>query len=491
MNADNNFNLMLKSILNGMEALICVCDAETFEIFFLNDSIRQNFGIESSGVGQLCYKLLQKLDAPCETCPYKELHEAPDKVIIWVHNERVKGSVLRKTARLIDWPGGRRAHLEYAIDITELRVTREALEYQNQLLHTVNHISGILLQSKANTFAGDLRCSMGIMGDAAGADRVCIWENFTKDDGRYCRRTYEWAKGVEPQQGKEPAASISYRDISYWDELPEWARILSQGRCINGLVSEMTGNEKEILARQGILAVLAVPIFLDNQFWGFVSFDNCHSRQVFSDNEEKILRSASELIANALIRDHMEKSIRYLESEVDKIYYDPLTGIYNRRYINKNLGRLLLSPSRSKRELCVMMVDIDYFKKYNDTFGHSEGDRCLKIVAETLSHSLVQVDAFAARYGGEEFVIVLPDTDEASARTMAGQLLEAVRRCAIPHPKSDAAACVTISIGVITGKANGKYDDDDFIRYADEMLYRSKRGGRNQYTFARLPAHIE
>jgi diguanylate cyclase (GGDEF)-like protein/PAS domain S-box-containing protein len=182
----------------------------------------------------------------------------------------------------------------------------------------------------------------------------------------------------------------------------------------------------------------------------------------------------------------LEQSVKLLESEVDKIYYDPLTGIYNRRYFDMHLQRIIKSLSRSGSVLSLMMIDIDRFKKYNDSYGHKEGDNCLKIVAETLGHCIMRSDDFVARYGGEEFAVVLPNTDEDGARQIAEKLLDSIRNCRIPHGKSDAADHITISIGVTVGTVDLTKIGDDFIRRADEMLYESKKGGRNRYSFAPL-----
>jgi diguanylate cyclase (GGDEF)-like protein len=182
----------------------------------------------------------------------------------------------------------------------------------------------------------------------------------------------------------------------------------------------------------------------------------------------------------------LEKNIQWLESEVDKIYYDPLTGIYNRRYFDKHLQRLISSLSRSGSVLSLIMIDIDRFKSFNDTYGHKEGDLCLKMVAETLMHCIFRSDDFIARYGGEEFTVVLPNTDEDGARQIADRLLDSIRNCNIPHKKCDVTNYITISLGVTTGTVDHISNGDEFIKRADEMLYESKQSGRNRYSFAPL-----
>ena len=180
----------------------------------------------------------------------------------------------------------------------------------------------------------------------------------------------------------------------------------------------------------------------------------------------------------------MEEDIKLLEYEAAKAYIDPLTGIYNRRYFDENLTRIIKTLSRSRSVLSIMMVDVDCFKAFNDTYGHSEGDRCLKLIAQTLAKTVTRGDDFIARYGGEEFAVVLPNTHESGARLIANKLLESVRKLEIPHEKNRAADNVTVSIGVTTGREGGKWSANDYIRRADEMLYKSKENGRDMYFYA-------
>jgi methyl-accepting chemotaxis protein len=162
---------------------------------------------------------------------------------------------------------------------------------------------------------------------------------------------------------------------------------------------------------------------------------------------------------------------------------DQLTGIYNRRYLDGNLKKIIKHHSRAGSSLSLLLLDIDYFKKYNDTYGHGAGDNCLKIVASAISQCVPRDEDFAARYGGEEFVVVLPNTDKNGARVVAENILKKVRECGIPHKASDIADHVTISIGGTTGIAQYLQDGSDYVKPADKALYESKKNGRNRYTF--------
>lgn len=493
----------------------------------------------------------------------------------------------------------------YTNDLRAYRKLREEIERQNALLLTVNSMSILMLQSNLGTFNGNLLRSMNVLGAAAGADRVYVWKNSLKEGMLYCSQIYEWSPAAEPMQNDQDAPEIAYAHIS-----PEWEQALSQGHCINGVVGDMPASVQAILVPQGILSVLIVPIFLEEVFWGFVGFDDCRQERTFAWDEENILRCASELIANALIRHEeaerarqadermrlmldatplgcvlidsnyqaidcneevlhligaadkqslldnffgfapvyqpdgsrsgekafllleqafatgsaafewlqrsaegslfpvevtcvrvaygkdfmiaayardlrpirsMEKNIVQLESKVQKIYDDSLTGIYNRRFFDENLERVIKTLSRLGGMLSVMMIDIDYFKQYNDTYGHIAGDACLKRIAQALHATLSRNDDFVARYGGEEFAVVLPNTGVNGARIMAQRLLETIQQLNIPHEKSKAQPFITVSIGVVSGKVLQSHLINDFIASADKMLYEAKQNGRNTY----------
>jgi len=165
---------------------------------------------------------------------------------------------------------------------------------------------------------------------------------------------------------------------------------------------------------------------------------------------------------------------------------DQVTGIYNRRYLDGSLKKILKLHSRTGGSLSVLMIDIDYFKKYNDAYGHDAGDDCLSIVAVALSQCVIRNEDFVARYGGEEFTVVLPNTDENGARMVAEKILEKMREYNIPHKTSDIAEFVTVSIGGTTGIINHLQNGSDYIKTADKALYESKKNGRNKYTFLKI-----
>ncbi len=168
---------------------------------------------------------------------------------------------------------------------------------------------------------------------------------------------------------------------------------------------------------------------------------------------------------------------------MDEVNYDALTGIYNRRYLEARLPELMEALSKSAEFLSVLMIDVDFFKKYNDRYGHSEGDKCLKKLATAMAKTVGRKGDFVARYGGEEFTIVLPNTDESGARCIAGSVLENVQNVALKHEDSTASEYVTVSIGVCSAEVEDGHTPLQFLQRADAALYQAKQSGRNRYIY--------
>jgi len=168
---------------------------------------------------------------------------------------------------------------------------------------------------------------------------------------------------------------------------------------------------------------------------------------------------------------------------VNMTIIDQLTGIYNRRYFICNMKKIIRSLSRSDGYLSVLMLDVDFFKKYNDTYGHDMGDKCLKKVSAALSKVIGREDDFLARYGGEEFVVVLPNTNENGAVLVAKEMIKAVSDCKIPHKSYENVGIVTVSAGCTTGIVKHSQSISSYVKCADAALYKSKQNGRNCCTF--------
>ena len=165
---------------------------------------------------------------------------------------------------------------------------------------------------------------------------------------------------------------------------------------------------------------------------------------------------------------------------------DGLTQIPNRRSFDETLSQEWLRLCREQKSLFLILCDIDYFKNYNDTFGHIAGDECLIKVAQTL-HEVVRRPAdLVARYGGEEFAIILPNTSFEGAVHVAERVQDAIQAVAIPHSASLVSSCVTLSMGISGGIPGCDCSPKSLIKIADQALYQAKIEGRNRFVLKPL-----
>lgn len=183
-------------------------------------------------------------------------------------------------------------------------------------------------------------------------------------------------------------------------------------------------------------------------------------------------------------RDTLERLSIELETKNQELNFqareDALTGLANRRYFNESLDAEIKRARRTGQMLSLILCDVDFFKNYNDHYGHLAGDYCLKAVGQILRHTFKRVSDLAARYGGEEFAVIFPDTPPGNAGMLAERLRQAMIAQAIPHAFSAAADVVSLSFGVVEATPTGERGADWYINEADKALYQAKGNGRNQ-----------
>ncbi|WP_157981299.1 GGDEF domain-containing protein [Aliidiomarina sanyensis] len=202
-------------------------------------------------------------------------------------------------------------------------------------------------------------------------------------------------------------------------------------------------------------------------------------------NLTDFLDPQKELLAiNEILEQRVKERTEQLNDALKKLEIlsttDELTGLANRRFLDENLTRAVLRVHRTKEPLAVLFIDIDDFKLFNDEFGHSIGDYCLKQVAATLLSLDRREDDVVARYGGEEFMILLPNCSSSDAMRIAEQVRHAVERLELnPDNTTNKPSHVTISVGVaVSGTL--RFTSDELLKEADDALYAAKAAGRNQ-----------
>ena len=222
--------------------------------------------------------------------------------------------------------------------------------------------------------------------------------------------------------------------------------------------------------------------------------DDDLARGIAAGGDDYLLKPVSEVVLGAKLRamqriidmrgslitmtqklDAANRELRHVTTQ------DSLTGIANRRHFDDSLKQEWRRALRARRPLALILFDIDYFKQYNDVYGHQAGDECLRAVAGNLARHARRPGDWVARFGGEEFAVVLSETDARGAVHLAEQMRAAIDALAIPHSGSAVGRTVSISAGVasmVPESASG--EPDELVQWADAALYDAKRQGRNR-----------
>lgn len=276
------------------------------------------------------------------------------------------------------------------------------------------------------------------------------------------------------------------------------------GRCIRTgetqYIPDVSLDPEYVMVNTSVTSELVVPIRFQDQVLGVMNLESAES--VFTPANVLAFEAFADQVAGAIhlaqVNERLADATRQLESKTHALEdanehlasaietlhrisaQDGLTEIANRRHFDETLALEWRRAARAHSPLSLLMLDIDFFKAFNDTAGHQAGDACLRRVSQTLRESVHRAGDLVARYGGEEFALLLPETDADHALAIATRLREHVEAMQLPHPASPLGH-VTVSIGVASvvpprdGSGVG-----DFVRVADAALYDAKRQGRNR-----------
>ena len=329
--------------------------------------------------------------------------------------------------------------------------------------------------------------------------KVCVAEQALADSEKSYRTIVETVSDVifrlGPDQkvefvnpairffGYDPSELVGHSIDKFIDVPPDDQGFIS--KIATQAVGPLSTSNLEVNIKESIMdgEVRLIPVLLDAfGLW------NVPDEEVFKNDVDKqflgtlcIARNIMEIKA---VEDELLQTQHRLMDTVDELKkistFDGLTGIANRRFFDEYSEKEWRRAQRDKQSFTVVMIDLDCFKSYNDTYGHQRGDACLKEVAEVFKNSMKRPSDLAARYGGEEFVLTLPETDKEGGYKLAEQLRQKIIALKLEHENNACGNEVTISLGVATVVAEPGMLFPDLIVQADNALYEAKKSGRNR-----------
>lgn len=368
-----------------------------------------------------------------------------------------------------------------AQDVAQCRTLEEQLEVRLQFETLITEISTTFINLLPTELQRGINMALGKVAEFTGAGRCYVF--ILSEDGTFMTNTHEYsAAGVEPRLERLRREPV---DSHQWllEKLHGNGVLRMEAEC--GLPLEVD----DIFIKPDIWASVIVGFFTKKRLAGFIGFDWLGDVDADVAQTADMLTVLGPIIANALERERMEdtreKLIGELRRTQEKLLTlsvrDQLTGLFNRRHMEESLAREISRAARHKTSLAVIMLDLDYFKRINDTYGHMAGDVVLKEISRLLQERSRGEDV-VCRYGGEEFIIIMPGASLEAAGKRAAELCLAAGGLEIKYRGEDLPK-ITVSLGTAVYPQHG--DTVNLLLYkVDKALYQAKQRGRNRVVAA-------
>lgn len=425
----------LQKILDSITELIYIADCDTYELLYVNQSGREQFGIKKLEKGLKCHKVFQNQEVPCSFCTNKYLRE--DQDYIWENQNTVTDAFYRLKDRLIQWDG-RLARMEIAFDITEVRREKEALQYALDTEKMVLECVRILNERREQS--DNMDTMLSTLGSYLGAERVYIFEN--RNSKIY--NTYEWCNEKIGTQ-KDRLQGISYSIFQLWE------KEFSNKQCI--VLEDVKAIEnlelKQMLDEQGVKSLVLAPLEHRGKIIGYLGVDNPPFNKV--RNIISLLETLKYFIALTIQKRADDQLLEHLS------LCDTLTGLYNRNKYILDVERF----TKEEGSFGIFYLDVNGLKEINDDYGHAYGDFVLMKCTEHMREVFGKANIY--RTGGDEFIVICRLENEKQLQTLQEELKASF---------SNDTLC-SVAIGCQWAKdpsSLGRY-----IEEADNLMYQDKK----------------
>ncbi|SFR62586.1 PAS domain S-box-containing protein/diguanylate cyclase (GGDEF) domain-containing protein [Marinobacter daqiaonensis] len=481
-----DFSGLFRELASGVPGvLFCYeisADASTHRIPFISSRVRDLFGVSPDELLRDASELFNIIHPDDHDAVGSSIQQSFQDLAPWQQQARLRlrsgeyrwfegHSVPRRE------PGGSTLWFGQFTDIQAhkdlefgLRKSEAEAEYQLSFQQLMTSLSSDFINSTIGDIDDKVQTFLARIGEFFGVDRVYVYR-FSEDLARMTN-THEWCReGVPELKGSQQQVDIT--GFHWWQA--QTKSVLKQNRVVfiedvSKLPKEAVA-ERELLEEQGVAAMFCVPILIRGVVEGFFGMDSLTVRSWRKDQSDLLILAAN-LLSEALERHRLEQEL------LNQSIRDPLTGIHNRRYLQPRVEEMMSRFQRTGEGFALAMLDIDHFKRVNDTLGHQAGDRVLQEFGRLLQEQFRGTDV-AARYGGEEFVVALASASHESARQALLRILERVRAMNVEFKGRTVPVTVSAGLVHVVDLRPGKLSTDAMVTEADRRLYKAKRSGRD------------
>ncbi|WP_392482438.1 PAS domain S-box protein [Nostoc sp. C110] len=317
-----------------------------------------------------------------------------------------------------------------------------------------------------------LNTTVNSIRECLGSDSVAIYQLESDGNGYFAAESLSDDYPQRLEQTLHPFSRT--RDFSYYYQgLPTVLHNIQE--------SDLSADVFELLQLYQIKAAMVVPILNGEHLWGLLIAHQCSAPRYWQAFEVNLLQQLASQVAIAIHQSVLYQQLQAANEELQRLAtLDGLTQIANRRRFDQYLENEWHRLKREQMPLSLILFDVDFFKRYNDTYGHLAGDDCLRQLGSALKSVIKRPADLVARYGGEEFAVILPNTEIEGAISVAQTIRQAVSDLIIPHAQSSVCDRVTVSLGVASIVPNSETSPQDLINAADKSLYIAKQQGRDR-----------